>query len=60
MNVNTLPKLTIVGWIAFLFFLYLVSRTTDGHEVIYLGLILIITFLLVSDWPRIQQVVLKK
>jgi hypothetical protein len=55
MNENRV-KLSFVGWIIFLFLLYLSSKTKFGYNAIYYSLILILVFLLITSTQKIIKV----
>jgi hypothetical protein len=52
-------QFTLVGWIIFLMFLYMLNRTRVGHSLIYWMLVLIAVYLFVGNYKRILPVVVK-
>ena len=49
-------QLTLIGWIVFLFSLFLINKTKTGHAFIFWGLALIAAYLLVANYRRIIPV----
>lgn len=53
-------KLTLVGWMVVLLLLYFVSKSKTGHAIIYMGLFLILVFLLLVHYQQIDNIVFQK
>lgn len=59
MGTKNLSNYTPLGLIVFFLVLYLFSRTDEGHDVIYFGLVLILIFLVVSHYNTLLPLLVK-
>jgi len=53
---NNKVKLTFVGWVIFIFLLYLFSKNKFGYKMIYYSLVLILIYLLITSTKKIIDV----
>lgn len=51
---TTGKKLNFLGWSVLLLGLYAINKTSTGHEIIYLSMILIMIFLFSHNYDRIM------
>lgn len=49
---------TLIGWVIFLLLLYLWSKSDSGYHAIYYGLSLILIFLVVYNYQKIDSAML--
>lgn len=50
---------TFIGWAVILLLLFALNKTKVGHTLIYWGLVLILMFLFLNNYQRIQAVMIK-
>lgn len=47
-------KLNFLGWSVLLLGLYAINKTSTGHEILYLSMVLIVLFLFIYNYERIM------
>lgn len=52
-------QITLVGWLIFLFGMYMINRSKTGHTLIFWSLTVIAIFLLVGNYKRIMPIIRK-
>lgn len=51
---TTGKKLNFLGWAVLLLGLYAINKTSTGHEILYLSMVLIVLFLFIYNYERIM------
>lgn len=53
-------EFTFVGWIIFLGFMYLLTKSRAGYNLVFYGLVLILVLLMVGQYKAIENISIKE